>query len=40
MDRKITVCRQGIEFRWKDPGRDDLFGVTSSANTGRIRIIS
>ena len=24
------------EFRWKDPGRDDLFGVTSSANTGRI----
>ena len=24
------------EFKWKDPGRDDLFGVTSSANTGRI----
>ena len=24
------------EFRWKDPGRDDLFGVTTSANTGRI----
>lgn len=24
------------EFKWKDPGRDDIFGVTSSANTGRI----
>ena len=24
------------EFRWKDPGRDDLFGVTTSANTSRI----
>ena len=22
------------EFKWKDPYRDDLFGVTSSANTG------
>eukprot|EP00435_Cladocopium_sp_Y103_P019977 s1163_g4.t2 len=24
------------EFRWKDSSRDDLFGVTSWANTGRI----
>ena len=24
------------EFKWKDPGQDDIFGVTSSANTGRI----
>ena len=24
------------EFKWKDPDRDDVFGVTSSSNTGRI----
>ena len=24
------------EFRWQNPNRDDVFGVTSSANTGRI----
>ena len=33
------ICRSRFvarEFRWKDPGRDDLFGVTSSSNTGRI----
>lgn len=33
------ICRSKFvarEFRWKDPGRDNLFGVTSSSNTGRI----
>ena len=33
------ICRSRFvarEFRWKDPGRDDLFGATSSSNTGRI----
>ena len=36
-DRWIVRSRfVAREFRWKDPGRDDLFGVTSSANTGRI----
>ena len=33
------ICRSRFvarEFRWKDPARNDLFGVTSSANTGRI----